>query len=187
MRIVNVDMDGVVYDFHQQIHDFAEQYLGRTLPVADQWALHKSWGISNKQWERLFGDAVEDGVFFHGDPVDGALDAISVLAKNKFRVRFVTSKQFRDPSLSYKARVDTLTWLDMAGLGGFEVAFTNNKQSYMADVVIDDKPSLEWFQPNAHNVLFGQPWNAGTSIPPIASVKFDRLEGWDRVLDGVLG
>ena len=135
---INVDMDGVVYDFNGRMTELGEVYLGRKLPVTTTWDMAAAWGMQEDEWYELFHRAIlEDELFRGGLAIEKAVPALHLLSR-QHRVRIVTSKRLRYPSSTLAAQVQTLHWLaDHELLNEVEVAFTGNKQGYQADIVID--------------------------------------------------
>lgn len=165
MKTVNVDMDGVIYDFVGTFAKIAVEQRWMPAEAGDspptQWAMWKHWGISRYMFYQMFDVAIlRHGLFQIGDPVPGAVDGLAYLLDRFERVRVVTSKQMKTPEAATAAQQQCLAWLARhVNPSAIEVAFTSNKRGYLADVVIDDKPTLQWTQKGALNVLFDQPWN----------------------------
>jgi len=65
------------------------------------------------------------------------------------------------------------------------LVFTRDKQGYPADIIIDDKPNLDWTQQGAHNLLFDRPSNEDLSKSDILPHRYTRDVGWQAVLDYV--
>jgi len=184
---INVDMDGVIYDFNGHVTALGEVYLGRKLPVTKTWDMAAAWGLTDDEWYELFHRAImEDGLFRDGLAIEKAVPALHLLSR-QHRVRIVTSKQLRYPPSTLAAQSQALHWLDEHGLlNHVEVAFTGNKQGYSADIIVDDKPTLKWAQTGAMNLLFDQPWNQEiTGRPPHDAAQVRRVVGWDEVLKWV--
>lgn len=184
---VNIDMDGVIYDFNGAMTSLGEVYLGRKLPVTESWEMWDAWGVSRDEWYEMFHEAIlDDEVFRIGHEIPGAVQAVRSLTK-KHRVRIVTSKKLRFPRSTQAAQIQTIRWLGEAGLlNHVELAFAGDKQGYTADVVIDDKPTLKWAQRGAMNLLFAQPWNQ--DVPEEAffgQPSLTLVESWDDVLHHV--
>lgn len=180
---INVDMDGVVYDFMGQMKSYAEQTLDRNLPEVTSWSAWDEWGIPSSEFWQMFHRAIEDGELFSGGlEIQGAVGAINQLHRDGHRIRIVTSKRLRTDESSLKAQKQTLTWLYTHGLLGLvEVAFATNKQGYLADVVIDDKPTLAWVQRDAFNILFDTTWNQYIQTP-MYDPKLIRARSWTVVM-----
>lgn len=184
---INIDMDGVVYDFNAAITSYGELYLNRKLPEeTTNWEMWDAWGIEKDEWYEIFHLAIQTGELFNqeGMGIDGAVEAIKRLKKDGHRIRIVTSKLLRGPRSTAAAMIQTVRWLEGVKLiDRVELSFAHNKQGYEADVIIDDKPNLEWAQKGKHNLLFTQPWNEG-GIDPIKSryYNIERVRNWHRVL-----
>ncbi len=178
---INFDLDGVIYDFNSEMTRLSEGYLMRPLPASTEWDVAGAWGLSDEDWYRLFNRAVADGVFLEGKAIEGAVDAVLHTVK-WHRVRIITSKQLRYPRSTLLAQRQVLTWLHTHGiLNEVELCFTENKQGYEADVIVDDKPDLKWAQSGKINLLFDQPWNQRLGAPS-AFTRFTRVYGWEDVL-----
>jgi len=195
MLIINCDVDGVVYNFNQEITRHAEERFERQLPEATSWSIWKDWGITKAEWWKLFGDAIRDGVFLHGDAIEfgKGINAIKQWSEDGHRVRLVTSKGGPTNQLVAIAQRDTISWLEQQGILPFvEVCFTGgDKSGYLADVVIDDHPNLKWAQEGARNLLLAQPWNA--SLGAITTARGDwaggvpvhRITDWEGLIHQV--
>lgn len=184
---INVDVDGVIYNFNGNMTRLSEQYLGLELPATTTWDMAAAWGMTEDDWYDLFHRAIlEDDLFRSGHAIPNAVQAVRKLA-NRHRVRLVTSKRLRYPMSTLAAQVQTLHWLaDMELLNCVEVVFTGDKQGYSADIVVDDKPTLKWALHGAQNLLFDQPWNQ--EVPDHimdngAAVR--RVRGWEQVVEFV--
>lgn len=157
---VNVDLDGVIYDFEEACRAYGEQQLDRNLPVTNTWSMWEPWGITKSEWYKLFHEGIiQNHIFRMGFPEPYALWGMLTLATMGFRVRIVTAKRLAYRESALRAKINCLRWLDEEEIPFDEIAFTSDKQGYQADVVIDDKPTMAWAQEDALNILFGQPWN----------------------------
>ena len=66
------------------------------------------------------------------------------------------------------------------------MAFATAKQGYMANIVIDDKPTLDWAQHDAWNILFDQPWNRDVETPQNKrGMLVMRGKGWSDILERI--
>lgn len=179
---INVDMDGVVYDV-------MSEYLRMFAPhvryeEVTSWSVWEHTGQSKAEFWQAFHSGVRMGLFLKGEEYTGASSAIRQLTKAGHRVRIVTSKTLSGTEQTRLARVDTLGWLSDRGLGRLEVVFTGGyaKQGYPADVIIDDKPTLEWVQPGRLNILFDQPWNQELSGDVYVPSDLIRAQTWAHVV-----
>lgn len=184
MTVINLDLDGVIYDFEGTFRAFLLEKYDLSLDVSENWDMHVSWGMSKSWFYKTFQEAIEWGVFNRGEPVEFGVEAVNALATNGRRVRIVTAKKFPLPRLTHIAQVDVLAWLKRYDLlHRVELCFTNDKRGYAADIVVDDKPTLSWAQPLARNILFDQPWNKNTELPEGPMVI--SRGGWEEVLGTV--
>jgi hypothetical protein len=183
--LVNLDLDGVVYDFEGTMRAFVEAELGAAnLPVPTRWHVWEDWGMTVQEWERAFHGAVEWGVFGRGLPVDGAIEGVKTLLEEGHQVRFVTHKVLESKRATKIAMIDVVDWLGAYDLvHRVDLAMVRgHKQAYTADVVVDDKPAVhEWAQPGSLNVVFDQPWNQ-TLTPRYWTDRTTRAYGWENLL-----
>lgn len=200
-KIVNVDLDGVVYDFvgamrsafdYRHNIDAGERYESdpKDWPDPSQWSIWKEWPISYDEFYRVMYAEIRDNfVFRQGAPIEGAVEGMEALGDIGFHVRIVTSKTFRDKTITEKARRSTLSWLATHDIHYDTIAFSDAEQgktSYKAHVVIDDKPKVEtWAQPDALNIIFHQRWNRTIGeFPDMAEGGgvFCRAQTWEQVV-----
>lgn len=189
---LNVDSDGVLYDWHGWMIPYLAKHTGHEMTLDDfsQWDMAASLGISKKEFYKIFDRAIYDGAFAYGSPIPGAVEAVSTLVDAGHRVRIVTNKSLAENKKSQRAMEDFLIFYGnhFGNLDQVEIVFTGSrygKSGYPADVVIDDKPDLSWTQLYpAVNVLFDQPWNQGVRVDYLVGPgAVLRASGWTDVLE----
>lgn len=193
MRI-NVDMDGVVYDFVSVLKNRLNSRLNIKLPDPNSWDFG-NWPRFRADFHDLIIDEAHDRLFAWGLPIPAAIWGIEVLHSRGHDIRIVTNKL----SLGYAsgtAAQDAIGFLNIHGLlEKVEVVFAsrNDKQGYPADVVIDDNPSLKWAQKGAWNMLFDQPWNQDvTSLTVVERgdhgeifTAVQRMKDWGDIVEAL--
>lgn len=190
---VNVDMDGVLYDMVNQFIHMAwmDGHIKGHVPTSHtigSWAMWDHLKLPKDFFWQLFHQYTGQGLFRWGKPITDGVGAVRNLRDAGHRVRIVTSKTLRKQESTLTARMDVLGWLNEYGLGDLEVVFTGGyaKQGYPADVVVDDKPTLEWVQDGALNLLFAQPWNRGIDWTSVRSPRIRRADGWTDVFASIM-
>lgn len=191
--VVNVDLDGVVYDFTGAMRS---AFAFRGWEGADEWPdphvwqTWDVWPISEKDFYEVLYAEVLDGVMFRdGDLVQGAQEGMHRLSQDGFYIRIVTAKTFRNQQVTEKARRNVMWFLSENDLPHDELVFSGpmGKGDFRADIVVDDKPSLDgWVQTGALNLLFDQPWNRTLSTIPDFYERpgwFDRAYSWNDVVE----
>lgn len=186
-KVVNVDMDGVVYDFVDAMRDafdYRRDTFGNTTewPNPDRWQIWDVWPITRQQFYDVLYAEIREGIMFrYGLEIEGAKAALEGLARRGWHIRIVTNKTFRDRKITETARASTLWWLSDHKIPYDTIAFTDGevgKQGLRADMVIDDKPKLSaWAQPDSLNILFDQPWNQPPSLTE-SGENVVRAFGW---------
>lgn len=195
---INIDMDGVIYDMMSELARLADTKTAQQLfdfdgtnrtTTPDTWDISKAWGMKSKsQFWKFFYEAVGQGLFLNGQPIDGAIETIGQFVKKGHRVRIVTSKMFSDTMVARQSQIDVIEWLSNVAPDWsykVETCFTSNKQGYEADVIIDDKPTLAWAQEGKINVLFDHTWNQDINANPVGAFPMEprlyRAKDWDQV------
>lgn len=186
LPVINVDSDGVVYDFVRGMRvAFNDRgYKGVwDWPEPEHWQLHEDWPVTKAESFKVMYESVLEGrLFRHGRMVKGARVGLANVRKLGYHVRIVTNKTFTDHDVTLAARVGTLQWYADKKLRYNTIAFSDSahgKGDFRADVIIDDKPTLEWMQPQALNILYHHPWNAHVNEDEIKHLV--RAHTWDDV------
>lgn len=189
--IINVDMDGVVYDFTRHLYNLLRvdgRIPNNVSPASPTWSLWETWDIPEDDfWSYFHQYTLNRGLFRDGNPIEGAVEGLRELRAHGHRVRIVTSKTLRRASSTAQSRIDTIRFLQDFGLADLEVVFASGrygKTDYIADVVIDDKPEVrKWAQPNGTlNILFSQPWNMHAPAPS-GFINLSRVTSWSQALE----
>lgn len=164
MATVNVDIDGVLYDFVGAMrHEMAINGFDPK-PEDPLMSLHGAWGVTRETFEEVMYEGIRHGrVFGPSYPdrlIEGARDALVRLSDEHF-IRLVTAKGGFPPPLRVDAIRNCIHWLADNDIPFDDIAFvTHHKTGYLADVVIDDRPEpSRWAQAGALNLLFTQPHN----------------------------
>ena len=183
MRI-GIDLDGVLYEWSKTARYMLREYKGysRSGPMGAEstsWEYIKEH-IEPKDWDWLWKEGVELGLFRYGHVVTGAQSGVRALREASHTVEVVTHR----PSSSVP---DTIAWLGLFQKPEAGVVFdgihilTNGerKSSVGTDVLIDDKPSNieDVVGHGKRAILFDREWNQGAK--PAGSV---RAYGWEHVV-----
>jgi hypothetical protein len=191
--IINIDLDGVVYDFTKAVTDYSAGVLRRELPGAEQrsqmgggasWDMHKDWGIPEGAWNFLFRRGVEDGaIWLNGDPIPGAIEGLWALSDSEWHIRIVTTRLYH--SFGHDIAVEhTSKWLKRNAVPYRSLAFVGygeKKSHYNAVSLLDDSvTNISDWNTEARagarpGILFSQPWNT----------EFHggiRAVGWDEAI-----
>ncbi len=168
--IINVDMDGVLADLVGTCRQLIHEEYG--IPL-QQMPGPYDWEFTN--WPVVpFPLFKRPGLWLKPEPYPGALATMHMLHDDGHELRVVSHKP------TPGSRSDAMHWLNQHGISDIaDVIFVRGgKQAFPADVVIDDKPTQEWAQEDAVNLLFDQPWNRTVETLP----GVIRAHGWSGVL-----
>ena len=186
MKVLNIDCDGVLYDFTAAMtRAFVSQGYrdAGSWNAMTTWALEVSWPVTKGEVVKVMHEGILDGIVFGTGPLldDEIPTVLRTLRDDGWHLRIVTAKTFSSNSVTLKARQSTLEWLDRNAVPYDTIAFTDThgKLDYRADAIIDDKPDLSWMQHGAFNLLYDHPWNRTT--PTGGDV--DRVKDWNEVLE----
>lgn len=172
MPIINVDVDGVLYDFTEAMRKEIVLQMGLpldSLPDPQEWSLQNVWPVTWAQLRSVMHDGIAQGrVFRSGQMLEDVWTRRSLqhMIDLGWHVRLVTSKTFDDDFITMQARKNMLDWVHTNEIPHHTISFTDEsgKLSYRADAVIDDKPTLSWVQWGAENFLYDQPWNQTINV-----------------------
>ena len=165
--IINVDLDGVVYPWHEVFKEWAEHQLDRELPPITHWNFYEDWNLSQGGFKNLFRRGVEYGNIWDKlvSPVEGAIEHLWDLSDDGYYIRIVTHRLAH--KFGHKLAVDqTVAWLDRYSIPyrSLVVIGPEPKTNYPADVMVDDSPSNLWQWEQKYPgtaIRFERPWNRG--------------------------
>lgn len=179
-QVINVDLDGVVYDFKGFM---ANWFIERG--VMDEffdwqettWNFWEDWGVPYGLYEREFRTALSDGNLWKtGDAIPGASEYLWRLHDDGYYIRIVTRRLVHS-GLHSRAISNTSCWLDTARIPYWEIVFlgpNDRKGVFQADYAIDDNPNYVLDQ-NAAGIttfLFEQSHNRNT--------PWQRVKTWEE-------
>lgn len=192
--IINVDLDGVVYDFHTSLMEYIYGKGGWLhLVTPRRWNVWEDWGMTFGEWNHWFRRAVEDGeVWGKGPMIPGARHYLWKLSDEGHHIRIVTDRLVH--AFGHRAAVTaTAQWLDDNNIPYRSLSFEGKKYLFASDnsVLIDDKPSnVNSFVYSVTDeltryeaVLFAQPWNDVDVNYLQPTVR--RLSGWEAVYEWI--
>ena len=186
--IINVDLDGVVFDFVGAFGDFCSHMLHRNLPRPTIWDFWTEWDISFEDWKDLFQEAVAAGLWVRRSAlISGAREALQALSDLEYHIRIVTTRLVHARGFAMAAS-DTVVWLETAQIPYRSLAIIgpgDSKAHYEAQVIIDDYlPNVADFisVPGRLGIVFDQPWNQDTTS---LTKQVHRARGWSETLTQV--
>lgn len=159
MRIVKVDMDGVLVDPHQKILDRVNEEFGTDYST-DEWTVWDTDWMEEPEHGELVMETFRDRHLYRGlDPLPGALEGVKVI-KEFANVVIVSS-----PMIGHAD--SKLGWLEQHGFGSDERVLVSDKSLVNGDVLIDD--ALHNVEDSPHPaVLMDRPWNRNGRYDPRA-------------------
>lgn len=183
-RRIGMDLDGVVYDWDGKFRSMVRHYFGINLKLADHWNSYKTQlGELGRLdiWKFMWDQGVKDGLFLTGDSYPGALSANTALAK-KNDVVLITSRPV-------SARSHTFQWVGQHRIPTSEIHLVHDSPKtsvQQCDVYVDDGPhnvgELLAYT-SAKVLLWDQPWNRGYEPDAVYADRFQRVLGWEDVLN----
>jgi len=164
--IINVDLDGVIYDFDEALRVWLRRRgYARDFPEPTTWNYWEQWGMTAGEWMAQFRTAVEaDFMWRQGDPIEGAVNGMWKLSDAGFFIRIVTHRLVH-PFGHQKAVESTVEWLGKESIPYSSIAFLGKegKENYEGIALIDDNfINAEVFGSTddmSDGLLFDKPYN----------------------------
>lgn len=181
--IINVDLDGVVYDFGGDIRRFIANEEG--VSPADVYV--PSWGVRDGKFDRWWRMAVEEGWVwgrYGSPPMEGSREYMWKLSDEEYYIRLVTLRLVQSWNHA-KIITNTTEWLDMHNIPYREICYIGpgtKKSDFRADYAIDDRPLhiQEYVDSGIEGRLLRQPWNVDSDIEYV-------VDDWEEFYDVVTG
>ena len=179
--ILNIDLDGVVYQFHTPLAVFMEMngrpgpnalergtdgaFTGSSYPEPRRWGFFREWNMSEGEWNSWFRRAVEGGyVWAKGEPIEGAVEYLWRLSDDGYFIRLVTTRLVHPFNHAFAVSA-TVGWLDKYNVPYRGLCFLGSgerKSSFEGALLLDDNlDNVRDYENNAKGfaVIFSQPWN----------------------------
>lgn len=178
MLRIGLDIDGVLYPFERVARRILKAVKDVDVPESDGWdAIQRH--VTADDWDWLWTEGLDYGLFRHGVPYAGAQNGIGEL-KRLGHVALITARP-------YRAISDTYAWLLRYGFTTSELRVVQGPKSEVlphADVYIDDAPHVVSdlaLNTGADVICFGRPWNASVR----SGGRVVRTEDWREVIEHV--
>ncbi len=193
MITVNVDLDGVVYPFHEVMALWTWQLRGEKdwtnswewdtapempLPAPSKWDFQDQWGMSEGEFQSAFRLGVDsDFVWTVGSPLGGSVAELWRLSDAGVYIRIVTQRLVHKNNHA-TVQEKTARWLDKWNVPYHEILYVGPKSSksdFRADYAIDDNASIVEDYLSSSDVeayLYERPWNEDTNLP--------NVYGWEE-------
>lgn len=169
---IALDVDEVLANFADPVHEAAERVLGRYLPCPEVWEkydLAEAMGLSLEESNLLHATLCEeDNLGWKIDLFPGAQDFVLELFARGHDVFFVTA-----PWPGIKSWVHTRTNLleHFFGESCFDTVFTKAKHRCAFDVIVDDNPEV-LRAVGARGIVFDNLWNQ--TVPGRRAFSFEH-------------
>lgn len=179
MAIVALDLDGVMYNFHDALRQWLHQSKGIPLDLMPEPVY---WAWDNWGWEQggkhdkltECNAAVDAGFLFAvGDPYEGAVEGVQALEEAGHHIHIITARGFGTRSVE-----NTAAWLREHRIPYHSITFTKDKHLIHFDLLIDDlydnvRATIDSGKKAA---LWPQVWNEEYEDVP-------RVDDWNDVLE----
>lgn len=148
MTVLNVDLDGVVYDFNRAMFDFINDRAPGRLDMSWEeaiprsWTYWSQWNMSKGEWVNWFRLGVESGyIWRHGEVYGGAVETLWNLSDEGVFIRVVTAR-LAHHGLHEQAVRNTVDWLEENNVPFRALSFEADKQNFAwpGSFLVDDKP-----------------------------------------------
>ena len=162
-KIINIDLDGVVYPFQEQFLRFVYYETGRQLKKSSQWECWEDYNMTREEWHNWCKRAIDSGMLLRlGEPIQDSAETLIMLSKElDYRIRIVTNRMVWKNSHADVAS-STMRWLDENNIRVDDLCFIADKWQVKGDYFIEDSPEnlkilkKKW---KGQVMKFVQPWN----------------------------
>lgn len=182
VKTIVVDVDGVLYAWSKTARYMLRTYRGhsRSGPMGREsthWDYIKD-NVSPADWDWLWTEAIDLGLFRHGHVVRDGIVALKALREAGYTLHALTHRP-----KNAKVKLDTMQWIEFhfpatfakVTITGHEVSKSEYEEGFL---LIDDSPRnvTEWRASSRPAFLFDAEWNREADDP-------FRVRGWLKVLD----
>lgn len=185
---INIDVDGVLAEFHPAFVKTAERVLGRTFPgpiYGDSWHIEETMGLTKEEGQHVWDEVCKQGWAGNLEETENGVSVVRRLA-TRHSVAFVTSPVKTSPTWHF----DRMAWLHHRfGDVVKDYISTSNKYKVDGDILIEDNDmqAESWLQrrhdrgnTHAFVLLYARPYNA-KGLKPAFSERYRRLNGWFEI------
>lgn len=177
MAHIGVDLDGVVYEFHEDARVVVANHQGidpSELTSATVWDfMSEQWGVSQRTfWKIWFEDVAREGAWLRLHPVPGTIKGLKALQKAGHTVHIITSRK--------GGEVNTVKWIQKHKIPYDTLHIGRDKTRVLVDVMVDDW-ERNWQELTAAGrrcLIWDQPWNSHVT-------EAERVYSWGDVLEAV--
>ena len=157
---VGIDLDGVMYDFASVFHEFVQNRSGITLPKPTKWDFYKDWGMTDKDFDDLLAEAIENTRIFDSiAPMENTIEGWNLLKANDIKIHVLTHR-------GHLAYAQTVNWLTRYGLIPDSLHFGNDK-TILSTIALDECAAIDDYtlyydkyeKANILSFMRTQPWN----------------------------
>jgi 5'(3')-deoxyribonucleotidase len=152
---LNIDLDGVLYNFHEEISKFVEE----DPRLITNWNIWDCWGITKNDFYNIFNKFIESGGFLKGEPEADAVDTLKILSK-KHLINICTSRSTQNRiDVSAQVRRHTVDWLLKYKIPHQNLFFLREKELVGGLLLDDNMEFLETYRKVGVSICFNRPWN----------------------------
>lgn len=186
---IGVDIDGVLYDFHDAFKIYLHNKHSKPLEEMsepDGWLFYEKWGMCKEEFLHFFKMGINDEfIFKYGKMLDGASEYLKKIKKMGHSIHLVSNRKIEDAE--HKSLSNTVHWLNENEISFDTLDFDFEKgkyaKKYNLDIFIDDSPKhLSQLEENACNFLFlfDQKWNRKEKYE-----IYKRVHNWREIYEQI--
>jgi hypothetical protein len=177
---IALDLDGVVFDYAGYLREKLMSATGRYVPEDHRdWSFAKSgWFADEQEWLDFHANLAANGMFTSMDPITGAVEGVSRLRSDGWKIKVVTSRFLPGVDVQ-RCKDETKESLDAIGLRYDDIVYLENKEQAGCDIYIDDSPmQVKRLSENGDCIIcYRYPYN------DYISHKADAVcESWDEIV-----
>jgi len=190
--LIGIDMDDVLADFINPLIKFHNEVYGTSLTKEQvfSYAFWEVWGGTREEAIRKVAEFHKSNYYDLIQPTPGAVNAVGHLRKDHGLV-VITSRpdNVREKTFEWIKRYFPYRFSGTYFAYNHHIQNKGKRKSEICrdlgvDVLIDDmlKYATECAENGTRVLLFNQPWNQSTELPP----RMERVFSWNDVLEKLI-
>jgi 5'(3')-deoxyribonucleotidase len=162
---LGIDLDGCLYDFVQDYHDYLveiEEVPEEDLAPATHWDFYQDYGYTVEDFMRHLTHGADTGrIFNRSGPTEGSVETLNELRSEGHTIHVITDRG----RFGVSPMVDTAQWLHDFKIPFDSLTYSKDKTLMRLDLMVEDAPMnlTALMDAGIQAVRFRQPWNVDAS------------------------
>lgn len=185
MKVIALDVDGVLLNFTPAFDIAAEIVLGRKLPInkdeyqMDHYHLAKRIGATNEDVEKIFTYMIETRMYSNLEPLEGVKEALQAIREAGFKICLVTAlaEEAKEQRLeNLKNKLDFVP--DEIHCVGMGLSKADKLRQVKPDVFADDRLQYLECAPEIYHLVWVDQKESQDNKDSMVDVHVHSLKEW---------